>query len=307
MNIILTGPGSIGCLLAATLARKRSGNTITLLGHNADHAQAINTNGILYESVNEREEKIAIRAVSSPTEIPCPPDALLFCVKSYDLPAALQSCTPLLQSDPLVLLTQNGIAHLSEEVTRGIHFPAFLTTTEGATQLGPGHIRHAGKGVSYTGFLKPPPEKKMDQMNSLVASLRSGGLDIHLCSDILSRIWQKLLINCCINPLTVIHNCENGKLLDNSAIINEMKATYAEAKSVAEACRIPVTTDFEAILDVCRKTASNVSSMLQDIRNGRQTEIDAINGALVAKAERLGIATPVNRHLVRQIHRKTGV
>ena len=102
--------------------------------------------------------------------------------------------------------------------------------------------------------------------------------------------------------ITVIFNCPNGELLNNPEAKKMLAAAVLEGQSVAKALGINVTEDpVSQTRAVCAATAGNISSMLQDVRRGRQTEIGAINGALLAKAEELGMNLPVNRDLVERI------
>ena len=126
-------------------------------------------------------------------------------------------------------------------------------------------------------------------------------MNAHYSDDIQVKIWQKLIINCCINGPTVIHNCANGELLQRPSALVEMETLYKEAMATAAAKNIHVTTTFEDILAVCRGTATNISSMLQDVRRKRRTEIDAINGAIVHEASSENISVPANRQIVQQI------
>jgi len=94
----------------------------------------------------------------------------------------------------------------------------------------------------------------------------------------------------------------NGKLLESAAIKDELTAAVREGEAVARALGIELTGDpLEMTLDVCSKTAQNLSSMLQDVNNRRFTEIDSINGAIVAAGRNLGIPTPVNSELVHKV------
>jgi len=133
--------------------------------------------------------------------------------------------------------------------------------------------------------------------------MAAAGIPVQTTEDVVGRAWGKLFVNVGINALSAIHGRRNGQLLTSCAIRSRMKAAVREAEAVAQACGHVVTEDpVEAVFRVCRRTRRNVSSMLQDVRAGRRTEIDAINGFVVAQGERYGVDTPVNRELVRQIH-----
>jgi 2-dehydropantoate 2-reductase len=105
--------------------------------------------------------------------------------------------------------------------------------------------------------------------------------------------------------LTALHDCPNGQLYDLPTLRKQLEQAVREAATVARAKGIDVGGDPVAdVLAVCLATKDNISSMLQDIRHRRPTEIDAINGALVADAHDLGLAVPVNEELIRAVKRK---
>jgi len=300
MHIVIVGPGALGCLLAASLRKGSSAkDTISLLDYNAERAALINTQGILYRQ-GEAETAIPIRAYSDPALIE-EADALFLCVKSYDVEKTIGFCRPLLNPETLLIFMQNGIAHLSFDKMAGEAVTVFGTTTEGATNIGPGHVLHAGSGVTYLGFLDKPSAIQEDLLNEITLRLQGGGTVAHCSTNILQRIWNKLFINIGINALTVIHDCRNGELVGNSDARADMEDAIAEAHNVAAAKNIAISLSIDDVLDVCHGTEHNISSMLQDIRKGRQTEIDAINGAIVDFARPLKISVPANASLVRRV------
>ncbi|MGW8287867.1 MAG: ketopantoate reductase family protein, partial [Desulfobulbales bacterium] len=114
--------------------------------------------------------------------------------------------------------------------------------------------------------------------------------------------WSKLLVNAGINALTAIHHCPNGKLLESEDTKDMLIAAVREGETVARRLNVALIDDPLAMtLDVCRKTAQNISSMLQDVNNKRFTEIDSINGVIVTAGKKLGITTPVNAELVQKV------
>jgi 2-dehydropantoate 2-reductase len=112
-------------------------------------------------------------------------------------------------------------------------------------------------------------------------------------------VWGKLAVNAGINPLTAILGVPNGELLNRIYAKALMIAAAEEVAAVAEAhgVRMPYDDPGGAVIRVAHRTASNRSSMLQDMERGAPTEIDAINGAVVREGDRLGVATVVNRIL----------
>lgn len=302
MRFVLVGPGALGCLLASVLAKaiNHKEDRFILLDHNTERARQLTSQGIIYQR-HDQSERVALPVISSPAEIGHA-DVIILCVKSYDVPASLQFCRPLLQPATLLLFLQNGISHLGASGLTWEASPVYGTTTEGATLLGRGSVRHAGKGLTQFGFLEPADQPTTKLLEKAVAIFNRGGLKASITDDILSRLWTKLMVNVGINGLTAILDCPNGELLSRAGIPERMTLLVAEAAAVAAASNIQVPENsLDITREVCRKTAENISSMLQDVRAGRRTEIDAINGAVVAAGERLGIPTPENRLLVDQI------
>ncbi len=302
MHFLLVGPGALGCLLVSVLARGLAGsdNRLSLLDHNPERADFLNRQGILYD-LQDQQQRIPITATASPN-ILAPVDVIIVCVKSYDIPACLQACRPLLQKGSLLIFMQNGIGHLDGRQLAGQAACAFGTTTEGATLLSRGHVRHAGRGATHLGFLARPDDQAGLLLEKTAQAFSQGGLSVSIMENILDRLWAKLFVNVGINALTATLNCNNGSLLTLPGVTARIKAAVAEAEAIARALGISVNDDpFQSTLTVCRNTAKNISSMLQDIRNRRRTEIDAINGALLPYGRQLGIATPENLLLVSQV------
>lgn len=302
MHILLVGPGALGCLLSAIISKGLAvtGDRLTLLDHNAERADYLNKQGIVYQQGNSRTT-VQITASSAPQHLG-PVDIVLLCVKSYDVAASLAFCRPLLSETTLVVFLQNGISHLAMLDHLGKAAAVFGTTTEGATLLGRGHVRHAGSGGTFLGFLHTPDDHSAWLLEKTRAVLAAGGLQVQATGNVLARIWAKLFINVGINALTATLACKNGELLTMPGIDERMQTAVDEAMRIARAEGIEVMDDpYRATRIVCSKTAENVSSMLQDVRNRRRTEIDAINGAVVAKGLHYGIKTPENSLLCRQV------
>jgi 2-dehydropantoate 2-reductase len=106
--------------------------------------------------------------------------------------------------------------------------------------------------------------------------------------------------------LTALTGLRNGELLDDPRIVSMMEAAIAEALAVMEAAGVPpaVEDHYQHARRVMEMTRPNVSSMLQDIRAGRRTEIESINGAVARLGKELGVATPVNNWLTAMVQHR---
>ena len=301
MHYALVGPGALGCLLSSVVAKGMAdSDQLTILDYNANRANHLSKEGIAYH-LGEQQVTIPVTAISDPQTLD-PVDVVLLCVKSYDVTNSLEFCKPILSKDTLLIFMQNGISHL--DLPEYLHeaTAAFGTTTEGATLLGTGQVRHAGSGVTYLGFLKPPDKQAAKLLQKTHDVFSAGGLLVQLTDKILARLWAKLFINAGINALTAILDCKNGALLTLPGAEKRMKSAVDEAIQIAEKKNILIMDDpHQTTRTVCQKTAQNVSSMLQDVRKKRRTEIDAINGAVVALGQITGIKTPENSLLYKQI------
>lgn len=302
MRIGIIGPGALGCLFAARLYLSiNEQDEILLIDHSAKRAAELNRQGILYQT-NSKTKRCAIPVSSSP-ETTGHLDILLSCVKSYDLEKSLEFATPLLSPNTLLLFLQNGISHLKYgEQSQLPAVPVYATSSEGATSLAPGHVRHAGKGHTFLGSLSTDKKTDADRLERLATLLQTAGIASSVSSDIRTQLWAKLFINAGINALTAVYNRSNGQLLTSCAARSRIKRLVREAECVAKALSIPIEEDpVTATLRVCKRTARNLSSMLQDVRNHRPTEIDAINGEVSRLGRKIGVATPFNDEITAQV------
>ena len=126
--------------------------------------------------------------------------------------------------------------------------------------------------------------------------LQRAGFAAHAEAAIDTMVWEKAIVNATINPLTALWRIPNGDLLATAERRDLLTALTSEAAAVAGARGIAISAAeaIDRVEAVCRATAANHSSMLQDVERGRPTEIDSINGVIVAEGRRLAVPTPVN-------------
>ncbi len=308
MKVVIIGPGALGCLLAASLTIKlgQSNKNIPeldlwLLDYKPERAQYLCEHGLILEE-NNRKKPCRIKATTDPAEIG-PADIIILCVKSLQVAAGLQQAAKLVQPDTLLVAMQNGIGHL-ELLKDKQKLPSIVlgVTAQGANMVAPGHVRHAGDGLTRIGFLKSASFTKSLLLAKVCNMLNYGGVETVIVDNILDYVWSKLIINVGINALTAMHRCPNGKLLESADTLEKLSTAVREGETVARALNMELIGDPLAMtIDVCRKTAQNLSSMLQDVNNKRPTEIDSINGAIIAAGRKLGIPTPVNDELLQSV------
>ncbi len=296
MNSVVIGPGALGSLFSARLAL--SGQRVTLLDHNPARARSLNDQLTLSSADQQLTADLTITA--DPACL-AQAELILLTVKAQQVGAVLAFAQSHAKPDSLIIGLQNGIGHLHlfDDCNSGL---ALGVTSQGATLVKPGHVRHGGDGLTALGFLHPCPGKRSAMLASAAATLATAGLPTEMVDNIEERLWQKLLVNAAINGLTVLYDCPNGRLLEINEARSRLIALVQEGVLVARAKGIDVGPDpVGRTQEVCHATAANISSMLQDVRNGRSTEIMAINGALLSEAKNLTVPVPENELLVSQV------
>ena len=287
MEILILGTGALATLFAARLSA--TGHNITMLGSWENGIQALRENGARLVEPNGLEKLYPIRVIDRPSECKGATFALVL-VKSWQTERAAHQLDDCLAEDGLALTLQNGIGNREKLIrTLGMQRVALGVTTTGATLLGPGLVRVGGEGVISV--------ETHPRFGALESALTGAGFNVETVADADAMVWGKLVINAAINPLTALLRVPNGELLSRPAAHKMMGLLAQEAVAVATAqgIHLPFDDAILAVEDVARKTASNHSSMFQDIRRGAPTEIDSICGAITETGEKLGVSTPVNR------------
>jgi 2-dehydropantoate 2-reductase len=297
MRIAVVGAGAMGCIFGGLLAE--GGHEVTLIDVWAEHVQALNERGLRLSGVSG-DRTIPVHAVTSPEGLPVQNLVIVF-VKSAYTETAVRQAAALIGPGTTVLTLQNGLGNAekiaalvgAEKVVAGV-------TSHGGTMLGPGEVRHAGRGETvlgeFTGGLTPRVER-------LAAILTAAGLEARAVENVDSLVWSKLLVNVGINAITAILRVTNGELPKHEATRELVRLAVEEGARVAAAKGIKLihADPVANCLKVAELTGPNLSSMHQDVRAKRRTEVDVINGAIVAEGEKLGIPTPVNKVLTNLI------
>jgi 2-dehydropantoate 2-reductase len=297
MKIVIVGPGAMGLLFAGIFSRqKKKDLQVILLDKDRERAARLSKEGFSVEGIAGNWH-VPAQAVCDAKEID-KADLVMICVKSYDTKSAIKSVKPALSEDTMVLTLQNGIGNIEiiQEVAGQDRVIGGITSM-GATLLSETKVRFAGKGDTVIGRIDG---KIPVQIRAIRELFNAGGMDVRISRDIKGFLWSKLIINAGINPLTAVTRLHNGKLLDFEGTRRLMAQAVSEAVKLAKRKRIKLIYDdpLAKVEAVCEATASNISSMLQDVIKKRQTEIDYINGVIVRQGQELGIQVPVNSLLV---------
>ncbi|WP_165312137.1 2-dehydropantoate 2-reductase [Vibrio ziniensis] len=286
MNIVIVGPGAVGSLWACKL--HQAGHSVSLWGTQTSQQWKLAIDDLPETVFAYNQQQDLINA-----------DLLLVTVKAWQVKAAL---TPLLRDiskDAILLFMHNGMGAVDEIAELISAYPTVIaTTTHGALKTCAHHVKHTGVGQTQLGAYN----SKGEQCTFLVDVFNHALPSVSWNPDIQHALWNKLAINCAINPLTAIHQCLNGTLAEErfrptlNAIIGELVAVMKSEQIPVEQNQLITTVN-----NVIQATSTNKSSMHQDIFYHRQTEIDFITGYLVRKAQQHNINVPTNIELYKQI------
>ena len=291
MQILVLGAGAMGSLLGARLAHTDA--SVTLFTIDREHVEAVQKDGLLIEEMDETVSHHRLPAIDSADSISDTPDLVLVTVKSYATETAVQSVMPFCHASTVFLTLQNGTGNW-QQIARIAGRGAVVagTTAQGATLVGPGRVRHGGKGAT---FLGEPEGQPTDRVTALVNRFRQSGLHTESSDNMEWLIWEKLMVNVGINAITALTGIRNGLVADLQPARQLSRAAVREAMEVAKAAGFPMPAGMEEkVLSIARATARNRSSMGQDVDARKRTEIDSINGAIVRLGKELQIQTPIN-------------
>lgn len=292
-NWIILGPGAISGLIASGLLGQ--GQSVSLLSRRAG------PNRLNWQVIRPGENT----SYSAPfIELPVPENSVfIVAVKAFDVVGALQHITELdgFNKAMPIVLSHNGMVELPKDL-KGLNLHHLITThgvVKGQDESGKVCIEHRGHGRSWLEAKQEPGELTPWSI------LQQAFPPLVIEKDLSERRWLKLIINCVINPLTAIHQCVNGELLEEKWQA-QLYNLVDEAVAVARSGNVHLATDecYEEVLRVAQETALNHSSMLQDIKQQRCTEIQQLTGYLIKTGKPAGIATPTHQMLLNEFQKR---
>jgi 2-dehydropantoate 2-reductase len=298
MRVVVFGAGSLGSLVGGLLAREHE---VTLVGREP-HVDAVAESGLRVEGAVEAE----VHPAATTDGEGLAADLAVVTVKAFDTAAAARALATGEFRGALSL--QNGLGNEATLAGRLECQVLAGTATYGAETPVPGVVRCTGVGEVTLGAREGGRSELADEVGE---AFTAAGVETTVAADMPRRLWTKLAVNAGVNGVTALTRVENGAVLSGDA--GELAADAArETARVARAEGVDVADEaaVAALREVAEATAANTSSTLQDVRAGRRTEVDALNGAVVERGEAHGVDTPVNRTiagLLRAWERGAGV
>ena len=296
-NWQILGAGAQGLLWAARLAlagvpvclRRKPGQAPLLAVH--------------YQHGDQRH---TVAVASASVDQPLPAWGLLVTVKATDVETALRDYLAANPAPALVVLLQNGIG--AEAIARPL-LPASTviwlgTSTHGSFRRGADEVVHAGDGGIWLGPGRG--ELAYEEQQAALALLQRSGLQVSWDERIATRLWHKLAINSCINPLTALLNCRNGELLHNATARHWLPLLAQEAAAVCTAEGHPISAEQlqQQVDAIATATADNYNSMQQDFWQARRTEIAFITGTLLQTAARHQLPAPHHAEMLTRVEQR---
>ena len=290
------GGGSLGTLWATRLAR--ADVPVRLIVRDAARLLAYQATGGLTLVEHSEAKTYAVPAQTADSDEPI--SRLLVACKAYDAEEAVVRLAHRLTPDAELILLQNGLGSqdaVAAQVPQARCI--FASSTEGAFRDGDWRVVFAGHGYTWLGDAGHPVAPIW------LEDLSAAGIPHEWSTDILTRLWRKLALNCAINPLTVLHECRNGGLQQHHC---EVATLCAELTELLERCGQPAAAENlrEEVERVIQATAANFSSMYQDVANQRRTEISYLLGHACKVASRHQLNLPhldqLQQRLIAHLH-----
>jgi 2-dehydropantoate 2-reductase len=290
MRIVVIGAGALGASFGARMAA--SGHRVILVDRWREHVAAIAERGLQALGVPAPVE-ILLPAVL-PEAAPDNQDLALIAVDANGTAEAAAIAARALAPEGCALTLQNGIGNI--ETLSGVLGPGRVvggTTMCSFRTVGPGVVEQTNLSSTVIGELDGRTGARVAQLAHL---LTGAGYPTRITSDIMTAVWEKLVVNVTINPLCGITGLRMGELARLHVTDQYQDRLLDEAFAVARARGLSLSEQElrEQVKAHCWDKYSK-PSMLQHLEAGRRTEIASLNGALVREAQRLGVSVPFNQ------------
>lgn len=293
MRITVLGAGAIGSWIGGKLAL--AGQDVTLLTTNQAHRDAINQCGLTLIE-NQVESEVRVTALS-PDQHTDPTDLMLLVTKAFQSRQALKDASQAIDNATLLMSVQNGLGNIETMQEFVDDHRIFASTTMmPIDRIAPGIIESKGEGATYFG----DPFNANRYETRIGDAFANSGLDIQPVDNILQRIWTKVAFNVGMNAVCALTHGTPGTIGQSTDATELVKLAAKEAVAVAasEGVELDIQSVFDLIAFACKEHGDHKASMLQDLLARRLTEVDALNGAIVARAAKSNLDVPANQMLM---------
>ena len=312
MRNMIYGAGSLGTILGALLAEQ--GVDVTLVSRNRDHVRALQEKGATVSGSMSKTVKVS---ACLPEEIEGTFDRIFIMTKQLDNPGIARFLKPHLAEGGVFCCLQNGIPELALKgvVEDGEILGGVIPWS--ATWKGPGESELTSPADSVRFVIGSPFAENADALARTAQVLAKAG-KVEVDDDLLSMRWSKLLVNASISALASSMGQPCGGVTHDPAVQRLGLRVMKECIDVGRAQGVKFRsvndydiagelyfTDEESLHAAQAKMPAAfdsirgaVSSVLQDLRKGKATEVQAISGIVCRSGRALGIPTPFNDRVV---------
>ena len=291
MRICVFGVGGVGGYFGGRLAA--DGNSVVFIARGAT-LETLRRNGLRVESPVGDVVLPTVEATDDPANVG-EVDAVILGVKAWQVPGVAEAARPMIGANTFIVPLQNGVEaadqlvelYGSEPVVGGMcRIVSFVVE--------PGRIRH--QGVEPFVALGELDNRRSERVERLAAAFSDAGVDTKVSPDIQSSIWQKLLFIAPVSGLGAVTRVPIGDLRSNRETYSVLRKAMLEVETLALARGISFADDAveKTLKFVDGLPEGMTSSMQRDIMDGRPSELEALNGAVVRLGREAGVTTPVN-------------
>jgi 2-dehydropantoate 2-reductase len=298
MKIGIVGSGAMGSVYGALLAD--AGNELWLFDKWQEHVDAMRTQGLRCEGASG-DRTVAVNATTHAAEAgPC--ELVIVATKVMDIEAAVREAAAMIGPDSLVLAIQNGLGNV-ERIRRALSADNLLFGIAGgfgAELKAPGHVHHNGMEAINLAELEGGITARLEGVAQV---LRQAGFTVKVYADLSPVVWSKLVANVAFSAICTVTGMRVGQVRADEWAWGIARACVEEAVAVAAAKGIALAYDDPVrwVSDFAAKIPNARPSMYQDVRAGRRSEIDSIQGGVVAEGARVGVPTPTCALMVRLV------
>ncbi|MEO8039793.1 MAG: ketopantoate reductase family protein [Betaproteobacteria bacterium] len=293
MRTCVIGAGAMGGVYGGLL--ERAGFDVTLIDVRADHVATIERDGLKVEGV--RGDHVIPIAVTTDAAGLAPFDLAIVFTDANSTPAAAQAAARILKPEGFAMTLQNGIGNV-EALVAELGRARVVAGVSMNSAAGPalGRSAYTNSGPTSIGELDG---RDTPRIREVARMLNLAGIETEIVDDPMSYVWSKFVLNCGINALTAVTGLRSGEMARTPEVDALQDRVIDEILQVVEAKGVKLAeADLRKKIKGHCRLRYNKPSMMQHVEQGRRTEIDAINGALVREARALGLAVPYNETIV---------
>ena len=278
---------------------------VSLIGRNAANIKELNENGVTVK----RGGSSVTRKVSAYLSGSCnePADLVILFTKAYQIRDVLNENRALIGPDTMLLTLQNGKGH--ERVMREFADSAHVligTTKQGSFRESPSVIINTGLGETVIGGAAAAGEEAPDKLRleEIRKVFEAADFPCGVSENIGYDVWNKLIINASSSALSGVLQVAQGFIVENEyawSICEDMIREICTAAS-AEGAVFDPEEQIRRVHEHLKNAPDGYSSLCVDLKNGRKTEVDFINGAVVNAAREQGLSVPVQETILKLIH-----